>query len=40
MINSRVNRNKTAYKARARVLKGYFEAYEQQLVVAEATFAY
>ena len=39
IINSRVNRKERAYKARARVLKGYFEAFEQQPVVAEATFA-
>ena len=40
IINSRENRNKRAYKARARVLKRYFEAFEQQPVVAEGTFAY
>lgn len=40
IINSRENRNKRAYKARARVLKGHFEAFEQQPVVAEGTFAY
>ena len=40
IINSRVNRNKRTYKARARVLKVYFEAFEQQPAVAEGTFAY
>ena len=40
IINSRENRNKRAYKARARVLKRHFEAFEQQPVVAEGTFAY
>ena len=40
IINSRVNCKKRDYKAQARVLKGYFEAFEQQSVVAEGTFAY